>query len=277
MEKKPIKSCSLGVDLQQFGLKKGFPFSFAVPSYIYPADILENLDKLKYAVDEIELLLFEGSDFSNLPTETEIEKFNTIGHETKLRYNIHLPLDLDICAVDSSERAHAIERLNYIIALTTPLNPTTYTLHIYRKDRGAPEVWRKNIYDSLHQLLIEPGKISIETLDYDLREIDDILLDYGCGICLDIGHIIANGYDFAEIYHHFEQRVTIFHLHGVDLSTGKDHLALGNLPKEKLIEIGNLILNTKFNGTLSLEIFSLEHLIASVTPLKTMFKPGVKL
>ena len=272
MKTQPIDDYLAAADIQQFGLKGAFPFLFAVPSYIYPADILENLEKLQYAVDEIELLLFEGTDFSNLPTEAQIENFRTIGDNANLCYNVHLPLDLDICAVDDNERTHAIERVNDIIELTAPLDPTTYTLHIYKKERGTPEVWRKNIDDSLHRLVIEPGKVSVETLDYDLREIDDILLKYACGICLDIGHIIANGYDFAEIYRHFEQRVTIFHLHGVELATGKDHLALGHLPEDKLAEIGQLIMDAQFTGTLSLEIFSLENFIASVKPLKKMFK-----
>jgi adenosylcobalamin phosphodiesterase len=265
------KACSTAVDLRQFGLKDLFPFSFAVPSYIYPADISENLEKLQYAVDEIELLLFEGADFSNLPTEAEIEQFSALGRKSKLRYNIHLPLDMDICAVSAAERAQAVERLNFIVKLTAPLNPTTYTLHLYRQDRGTLEEWRSNVRDSLGKLIITPGKISVETLDYDLRDIDDVLIEHGCGICLDIGHIIANGYDFAEIYRHFNKRVTIFHLHGVNQATGKDHLALGNLPEEQLAEIGKLISGTKFNGTLSLEIFSLGNLIASVEPLKKMF------
>lgn len=42
-------------------------------SYIYPDDIIPNVRKLVNLVDDIELVLFEGKDYSNLPSADEVK------------------------------------------------------------------------------------------------------------------------------------------------------------------------------------------------------------
>ncbi|NTW10257.1 MAG: sugar phosphate isomerase/epimerase, partial [Chlorobiaceae bacterium] len=52
--------------------KQRFPFRFGTTSYIIPADIIPNVKFLKEKVDDIELVLFESDEYSNLPSEENI-------------------------------------------------------------------------------------------------------------------------------------------------------------------------------------------------------------
>ncbi len=51
-------------------LKNRFPFRLGTTSYIIPADLMTNVRLLSPLVDDIELVLFEADDESNLPDET---------------------------------------------------------------------------------------------------------------------------------------------------------------------------------------------------------------
>lgn len=224
----------------RFCLKGVFPFSLSVPSYIIPAGITENLHFLKDKVDEVEIILFEGREYSNLPSPEEIAKFS----ETGLKFNVHLPLDLGLKDVD---------RINAIIGLTRPLNPTTWTLHINKGE--------KEVRAALERLDALPQKVSIENLDYDLRELADIILPMGFSVCLDMGHAWAMGQDLRGLFDFFKDRISIVHLHG--LSNGKDHLPLADLEDERFREAESLIMGRGYTGTVSMEIFSMEHLYQS--------------
>ena len=62
-------------------LKGRFPFSFGVPSYIIPADIATNVRWLRDLVDEIELILFESKEFSNMPSPSDVALFRVLAEE----------------------------------------------------------------------------------------------------------------------------------------------------------------------------------------------------
>ena len=97
--------------------KDRFPFSFSVPSYIIPANIKENLIYLKDKVDEVELILFEGNDYSNMPTSDDIIEFKTIAEDGNLRFNTHLPIDISVTSEKSADRKKALDTINRTIEL----------------------------------------------------------------------------------------------------------------------------------------------------------------
>lgn len=232
----------------RFCLKGKFPFSLCAPSYIIPAGILENLRYLNDKVDEVEIVLFEGKDFSNLPSPREIKQFADIGAESGLRFNVHLPLDIDVSSTGAISR---------IIDLTRPLNPTTWTLHV---EKSADPGWKEKVHDSLSRLPAPHHAISIENLNYDLREISGIISSLGYSVCLDIGHAWMVGEDVPGLYNFFKNNIIAIHLHGV--SEGKDHLPLSAVNPEEFIKTGKLITQS-FRGSLSIEVFSEEHLLQS--------------
>ena len=76
---------------------------------------------------------------------------------------------------------------------------------------------------------IEPprDRFCVETLHWDLRDIDDILRELGFSVCIDAGHLLLYGYDVAEFFRFFAGRISMVHLHGV--REGRDHLPLSVL------------------------------------------------
>ncbi|OGJ89256.1 MAG: hypothetical protein A2268_10225 [Candidatus Raymondbacteria bacterium RifOxyA12_full_50_37] len=245
-----------------FLFKNIFPFSLSVPSYIYPAGIKENILLLKDMVDEIELVLFESYDASNIPTPSDIREFKDIATDAGIRFNVHLPLDADLAHPEEGPRRHALDTVNEIIHSTWPLDPTTYTLHINKPEKQEHAQWLDTVQESLMHVQCPSRLVSIENLNYDLIEIGPVIESMDFSVCMDIGHLIVDKYDIASFFNHFRDRLTTIHLHGVD-ENGKDHLPLNVLPEETLFTIGETILEHDFKGTLSIEVFSYDHLMAS--------------
>ena len=99
-------------------------------SYIKPADILPNVRYLAPLVDDIELVLFESAEASNLPDERTIAELASLASEHDLTYTVHFPLDIFPGSRDEAERAEAAMMLNGIVSLTEELDPFGYVLHL---------------------------------------------------------------------------------------------------------------------------------------------------
>jgi hypothetical protein len=48
-------------------MKGTFPFRLGTSSYIIPDEILPNIQYLKDLVDDVEIVLFESDEYSNIP------------------------------------------------------------------------------------------------------------------------------------------------------------------------------------------------------------------
>jgi len=94
--------------------KTRFPFRIATTSYIYPDNILPNVQALAPYLDEIELILFESSKES-LPSDADINTLSVIGQEETLTYNVHLPLDCYLGDIDQQVRENAVATIQKII------------------------------------------------------------------------------------------------------------------------------------------------------------------
>ena len=66
------------MDSLRKSLKGCFPFRLGTVSYIIPDDILPNVRYLADAVDDIELVLFESDELSNIPDEAAIAELADI-------------------------------------------------------------------------------------------------------------------------------------------------------------------------------------------------------
>ena len=97
---------------------------------------------------------------------------------------------------------------------------------------------------------------------------EDIIVDLGLSICLDLGHLMVYGYDVLEIFNKYAAKTSVLHLHGVE--TGRDHITLERL-SDKLFETVLQVLN-KFSGVVSLEVFSFENLDSSLKYLESHWK-----
>lgn len=247
--------------------KGKFPFRLGTTSFIYPDGYIENIRLLGPYLDEIEVLLFESSTPDCFPTAEEIKEMSRLAETYRLAYNVHLPLDLIPGDTDPAVRRHAVEVLKQVFDFTAPLNPTTFTLHLpyTAKSDHIDEIekWQDRIYQSLSQIIgtgIRGRSISVETLDYPIHWIAEIIKDFSLTICLDTGHLMMQGFEIETVFRQYQNDIAIIHLHGV--KNGRDHVALDRLSKKD----GELItaLLKQFTQSVSLEVFSYDHLAASL-------------
>jgi sugar phosphate isomerase/epimerase len=268
--------------------KKAYPFRLAAPSYIYPADWCTNVKMLGPYVEEIELLFLESHAESCFPSPAEIRELSSLARAYSLTYNVHLPSDISLSDPIDARRREAVEMLSRVISLTSPLSPSTWTLHLPfdRKER-TPEVigqWRECNREGLLAVLdrsgIVAGRLSIETLFYPFEWIGDVVRALNLSLCLDTGHLMIKGVDVRKFYARYADRISILHLHGVCQHSVSengvykhggsdqkerqliDHVSLGRLSPERGEEI--LTLLRQFRGIVSVEVFSFNNLNASL-------------
>jgi sugar phosphate isomerase/epimerase len=246
---------------RDLSLKNRFPFRLGTTSYIIPADLLPNVAFLADKVDDIELVLFESDEFSNLPDAAAIEKLKEIASRFDLTYTVHLPLDTWMGHEDESVRQQSVDKCLRVIERTAPISPFAYVVHFHGDQRGenpSPEMerWIEGHRQSMEMLVqtVDAHDLCVELLDYPYDLIDGIVSDYGLSICLDMGHLLLYGYEPVEYLDRYLSRTRVVHLHGVE--EGHDHRGLSCVPAgllRTLVErLGNGSNKTR---VLTMEIF----------------------
>jgi adenosylcobalamin phosphodiesterase len=253
--------------------KNAFPFKIATTSFIYPDHYVQNADLLAPYLDEIELIFFESTP-NSLPSKDEIGVLLSLANEYDLSYNIHHPLDISPGAQDRSRRRFAIETIQKIVDLTAPLSPSTHTIHLPYEgidyEHESLKRWQEHICYSMEKLRdagISGEKISVETLNYPIEWVENILTNFNFSICMDLGHLIIYGFDMKDIFDRHHNNTSIIHLHGAD--NGRDHQALNLLSKSDLKTILEIL--NRFNEVVSIEVFSYDHLVASLNVLEKVW------
>lgn len=251
-----------------------YPFKLGTTSYIYPDGYTQNVKMLAPYVDEIELLLFESAPDS-LPSNHEIKKLLLLSNEFDLTYNVHLPTDISLSDPEPSIRHTSMETLKRVIDLTASLCPSTYTLHLSYDEKGFDseqiKKWQDRLYRSVGRFIatgVNPEIISIETLTYPMEWVENILNDFNLSVCIDLGHVMVYGFDMETVFNRYCHRTSIIHLHGVE--NHKDHLPLNRLSKEKSEIVMGIL--KRFNGVVSLEVFSYNHLKDSLPFLEKLWQ-----
>lgn len=247
--------------------KGRYPFRIGTTSFIHPDHIVPNVEALAPFLDEIEITLFESKPDS-MPPPADIAALKDLARRYGVRYNIHLPLDISITSSDDAEGEAAVAALRGVIDLTRSLSPTTWTLHLpyAETDRTSEAVreWQNRTRDRLGKLLagdpVPPERVSLENLDYPPEWLDPFLQTFGCAVCLDIGHLITNGYDWSAAFEAYLPITTVIHLSGME--GGKDHKSLHLLPEADARRLVSLLRN--YTGSVILEIFSYADLLSSL-------------
>ncbi|MGD9182056.1 MAG: cobamide remodeling phosphodiesterase CbiR [Desulfobacterales bacterium] len=248
-----------------------FPFKLGTTSFIYPDDYIPNVKMLGPYLDEIELLLFESLPGDALPSKAVIKELSHLAREYDLLYNIHLPTDVSISDARPEKQQYAVDTVLRVIDRVFPLCPTAYSLHIpYGQksfDKGTVKIWQQRVFKNLEKILaggIPPESMALETLDYRFDLLNGILAELNLSVCMDIGHLIAHGYDLNALFNKYYDITSIIHLHGV--KNGHDHLALDKLP-DKFREPVLAILK-RFTGSVSIEVFAFDDLKHSLVFLE---------
>ncbi|MDI6790574.1 MAG: cobamide remodeling phosphodiesterase CbiR [Thermodesulfobacteriota bacterium] len=266
-----VKSDKVNFSTFSKSYRRRFPFRLATTSFIYPDHILPNAMRLAPYLDEMELILFESK---NLPDREEISDLSALQDKQGLSYNVHLPLDIFLGHPSDKTREEGIAAVHEVVTLTGRLTPSTYTLHYvcgddcYEKNLS---LWQRRIAQSTENILkmgIKPGLISVETLNYPLTWVEDIINDLGLSICLDLGHISLGGGDPLYYLDKYLEKTAIIHLYGV--YQGRDHLGLDVLDEAALANWLRLL--KEYPGTVSIEVFSFHHLQTSLEVLEKLWE-----
>ena len=251
--------------------KNRFKFRLGTTSFIYPDSYAANVRFLAPFFDEIELLMFESQHPDSLPSKTEIRDLLRLAQDYKIRYNVHLPYDVEPGACDSIKRQKAVDSLRKVIELTTPLEPTTYTLHLSYTDKphGLDNIarWKERIGESLREIIgtgIISRSLSIENLNYPLQWLDETIIEHDLSLCLDTGHLFLNGDSLAQTFASYRDRIILIHLHGY--FEDRDHLSLNRLSPFNKHEAATILRN--FKGSVSLEVFNFDYLRSSLEVLE---------
>ena len=244
-----------------------YPFKICTTSFIYPDDYIPNVRMLGPYMDEIELLLFESLGPEVLPSKAVISELCRLAGEFDLSYNVHLPTDISISDRDPAQQQHAVETMIRVMELVKPLDASALILHVpyveKSYDEHIVENWRDRVYRNLVKIksTVEiQDIIAIETLDYPLELLADIVLDLDLRICLDLGHLMVYDYDLLEVFNKYFDKTSVIHLHGVE--NDRDHTALGRLSDTLTSTVLRIL--KRFTGVVSLEVFSFENLESSL-------------
>jgi len=258
--------------------KKLFPFRVGTTSYIIPADIIPNIEYLKEMVDDVEVVLFESDEISNLPSADDIETLRRIAEEHDLTYSIHLPMDVYLGHAQEPVRRNSVDKCLRIIDLTQPLEPSAYVLHceagpginINRLSGEERHVFRESFLASMDMLLendpVSPRDICVETLNYPIAWISSAIEYFGLSLTLDIGHLELYGYSVSEHLDRFLSSARVLHMHGI--KDGKDHTGLEHMLPETLDMVMKVLFeNPDPERVFTMEIFSEKELDSSCREL----------
>ena len=256
-----------------------YPFKLSTTSFIYPDDYIPNVKMLGSYFDEIELLLFESKHIESLFSSSVIDELNSLSKDLGIGYNIHLQTDISISAEDSRLQFEAVESYKRTIDRMLSLAPSSFFLHVPYDERDTKdptvEKWRQRIRANLQQLLdgtVDAPLVSVETLDYPVDFIEDIARELNLSLCMDVGHLIICGYDIMDIFRKHSSRISSIHLHGVE--EDQDHLGIDQLPQRYISPVMDILRH--FQGILSIEVFSYQHLMPSLQTLENWWNQSIK-
>ena len=253
-------------------MNNNYPFRLGCTSYVYPDDILPNVEKMAPLVDDIEIILFEWNGRNNLPDKNTVDKLAKKAENNNLTYTIHLPINLKAGSKDKTERREYVKAVNNIIDITKALNPFAYIIHFEGIEPGADKTekdkWKINVTEVCTQILensnVKPEKIVVENLDYPMEWHLDIIEEFDFSLCLDIGHVWLYNHNLNLFKKHFS-KIKVIHLHGV--YKGKDHLSLKKSDKIKLDDFFKCFLKN-YKNVVTLEVFNKKDTFESIEIVK---------
>lgn len=249
------------------------PFRLGTTSYIWPEDLLSNVEKLAGLVNDIELVLFEiNPPQAPLPSTSILGPLQQQAKEHHLTYTVHLPLDLQL-AGELAEQERSLDIARQIFDWAEALSPWAYIIHLNGLDGGPAS--RKRAIDSLKKLSgyfadnSGARRLCIENLGSyapaHLAPILEATPEVSC--CIDIGHLWLQGQNSAGVIEWLEkwrERTRVIHIHGV---AERDHKSLSLIPAKDLNEtLARLVSN--FRGVITLEVFNSADLFSSLETMK---------
>lgn len=256
------------------GGKCGYPWRLGATSCVLPADIMTNVRQLAPLVDDVQLLFFESAAKSLLPQPLDVQALRALAEEHSLSYTVHLPTDLALGAASKAERQEGIGEILRLMAELAPLAPLSFDLHLVREPDLSDGVWLDNLAASLEELSGALGEekrlVGVENIEYPFGLVVPLVAEYGFGTCLDLGHLVY-------YCHGLEEGLGLLpharHLHYHGVRDGKDHQGLHDVEQARML--GQRLAEAGYDGVVTLEMYNLEKLKASLALLDSAWQPFV--
>lgn len=245
------------------------PFRLGTTSYIIEADLVTNAAFLADKVRDMQLVLFDlPNGPSNLPSPADVDALNRIAQTSGLRYTVHLIDDLRLSDQGTLEHP-SLQKAEAVIALTRPLAPWAYVLHLDGRQVQAPtasanarHTWRQHAVRALQQvttMVSNPLLLAVENLEgYPPDFVTPVVTQLPVSRCVDIGHLWRDGHDPLPWLDQALAQTRVVHLHGVTRNKGeqpRDHQSLAHLAPGELDRVINRLISANYTGVLTLEVF----------------------
>ena len=233
-------------------------FRIGVTSFVHAADRVPNVQALAPFVDDIELLFLDSGPYAALPDRADIETLITLAAEHDLTYTVHLPIDKALGSPVASEREGLLAYVLQLIEVCRPLQPHGWILHLdgLKPTDASDRIhrWQEDVHPLLDRVVHQvqhADRLCIENTDYPFEHCEPFLERFPVGLCLDLGHLWQNGYDWrAHVAYHLS-RTHIVHLYGT--GPGTRHYSLARTPLPLVREVLEALAG--YTGVLTLETF----------------------
>jgi adenosylcobalamin phosphodiesterase len=265
--------------ISQFAdLKAAFPFRLGTTSYILPDEIEPNVLHLAPIVDDIELVLFESAEYSNLPSPERVSHLADLAAEHNLSYTVHLPLDARLGISSPEKRKVEIAKCQQVIERMLPAKPLAWILHLDPR-RPGPEPaeniadWLEALEQSLGEILslIKAEDLCLENLHYPFGLLEPLIEKHQLSVCIDVGHLLKEGLSVQDHFQYWSQRCRVVHLHGI--RNDHDHRDIAALPRPVIeAALSSLSSGDSEKKVLTLEIFNPQDLQTSLVTLASFRK-----
>jgi sugar phosphate isomerase/epimerase len=229
-----------------------FPFRLGTTSYIYEDDLIGNVRRLGPLVDDIELVLFDTMDYgTNIPDAATVAELNRLAAAHHLTFTVHLPEDIWPGNGSLEKAARAIDA-------TRALHPHAYIVHFDGRTLGDDITpWQHHTaaaLDAVIAMVGDPALVCAENLErWNPELFDDLVAAAGVARCVDIGHLWLEHRDPLPYLTRHLPSSRVVHLHGI---AERDHASLEHVPFDDVFDIIYLLLDNRFAGVVTLEVFS---------------------
>jgi sugar phosphate isomerase/epimerase len=181
-------------------------------------------------VNDIQLLAFDSPPQDPLLKKETLMTLQYLAKESGITYSLHMPVKPKLFA-DFDRR---LDTARVIVEKLNPLNISSYTVHYDLPDgkkwQGLGEEEKRGIEDTYIKFFDAlmgkfPGiDISLENTETPLSGLDRVVSECDISYCIDIGHLLVQGWDMEEIEPRLKQ-ASVVHLHGWEEKEGKrqDH------------------------------------------------------
>ena len=229
-------------------------------SWVVPGTFADNLRYLSNEVSDMEIVLFDTPEHSNMPSKDEVRALRDLCGELGMSCTVHFPADICVTA-PAEELSKREEMCLRTLDLFGDLDPFAWILHIVGEKRGDPP--SPDIDDWLEKSLISAEKIAsaaddrrkicIETLDFDPRYVEYLAASAATSMCLDIGHLIKCARSVYETAFRSADAVRVLHVHGV-MPDGTDHRDLSYMDPELFMSVTEIMSGGR-ERVMTIEVF----------------------